>query len=108
MRPPRQLGRRAVLAGALASPAIAHAQENPATLRDLARRATIYLFPVYEMYRSRWRATVDETNPQRQRLNSLRHLAELADHRVREASAPSADMHHSLAWLDRAVHQLIR
>ena len=41
-------------------------------LRDLARRATIYLFPVYEMYRARWQATVNDANPQRQRLNRFR------------------------------------
>ena len=34
-------------------PALAEAQDTAATLRDLARRATIYLFPVYEMYRAR-------------------------------------------------------
>ena len=54
--------RRSVLAGVLtaplAAPVIARAQENTSMLRDLARRATIYLFPVYEMYRTRWRATV--------------------------------------------------
>ncbi len=72
--------RRALLARAvstlslLAAPAIARAQD--ATLRDLARRATIQLFPVYEMYRMRWRATVDEANPQRQRLNRFRHIAQ--------------------------------
>lgn len=103
---PRQLGRRAALVGALAAPAIAHAQETPATLRDLARRAAIYLFPVYEMYRARWRATVDETNPQRQRLNRFRHLPELADHRSRDGSAPNPDMLYSLAWLELSLEPL--
>ncbi len=90
------MGRRVLLAGALAAPlaapAIAHAQETSATLRDLARRATIYLFPVYEMYRTRWQATVDEANPPRQRLNRFRHLPELADHRARMVTTPNHDM----------------
>ena len=62
-----RIGRRTALGGLIGMPALApvqkaRAQETPANLRDLARRATIYLFPVYEMYRARWRATVDESN----------------------------------------------
>ena len=67
--------RRARLAAPLLAPAIVRAQDATATLRDLARRATIYLFPVYEMYRTRWQATVNEANPVRQRLNRFRHIA---------------------------------
>ena len=80
-----RLGRRTLLTGALAAPlaAPAIAQETPAPLRDLARRATIYLFPVYEMYRARWQATVNDANPQRQRLNRFRHMPELAGPRAR-------------------------
>ena len=60
------------LAASLAAPAIVRAQDTTGQLRDLARRATIYLFPVYEMYRTRWQATVNEANPLRQRLNRFR------------------------------------
>src|SRR4030095_2909174 len=81
------IARRTLIAGALAAPAIApaqiRAQAQDAPLRDLARRATIYLFPVYEMYRARWQATVNEANPLRQRLNRFRHIAQLAHHRAR-------------------------
>ncbi len=70
-----RLARRSALqltgAGLLAAPAVAHAQDNAAALRDLARRATIYLFPLYEMYRTRWQATVNDANPSRQRLNPM-------------------------------------
>ena len=108
------IGRRTVLAGALgsplasplAAPAIAHAQEAAASLRDLARRATIYLFPVYEMYRTRWQATVNEANPQRQRLNRFRHLPELADHRARAVTTPNPDTLYSSAWLDLSLEPL--
>ena len=72
--------RRALMLAALAAPAVARAQDT--TLRELARRATLYLFPVYEMYRTRWRATVNEANPLRQRLNRFRHIAQLMSARV--------------------------
>ena len=83
--------RRTLIGGAVAAPLLAptivRAQDATATLRDLARRATIYLFPVYEMYRTRWQATVNETNPLRQRLNRFRHIAQLADHRARASAS---------------------
>jgi hypothetical protein len=103
-----RIGRRAVLAGALTSPLAtpALAQEASTALRDLARRATIYLFPVYEMYRTRWQATVNEANPQRQRLNRFRHLPGLADHRARAVTTPNPDTLYSSAWLDLSVEPL--
>jgi hypothetical protein len=105
-----KLGRRRLAAGALATslaaPAIVCAQESLGTLRELARRATIYLFPVYEMYRTRWRATVDETNPRRQRLNRFRHLPDLADHRARSVTTPNHDTLYSSAWLDLGLEPL--
>lgn len=94
-------------AGILAGPAIARAQDvSSATLQDLARRATIWLFPVYEMYRLRWRATVDEANPQRQRLNRFRHVTQLADHRLQAISMPNSDTLYSTAWLDLATEPM--
>lgn len=101
-----RLGRRAAIAGALAAPTLGHAQDSPAALRDLARRATIYLFPVYEMYRTRWRATVDENNPLRQRLNRFRHIQTLADDTARTVTTPNADTLYSTAWLDLSLEPL--
>jgi hypothetical protein len=105
-----KLGRRPLLASALAAPAVgpavARAQDGPANLRDLARRATVYLFPVYEMYRTRWRATVDEANPLRQKLNRFRHLPGLADHRARAVTTPNHDTLYSAAWLDLSLEPL--
>ena len=88
-------------AAAFAAPALARGQDtSPNGLREAARRAAIYLFPVYEMYRLRWQATVDEANPQRQRLNRLRHATRLADHRFQGQSTPNSDTLYSTAWLD--------
>jgi len=102
--------RRTLIGGAVAAPllapAIVRAQDATATLRDLARRATIYLFPVYEMYRTRWQATVSEANPLRQRLNRFRHIAQLADHRARSVTTPNNDTFYSSAWLDLSLEPM--
>jgi len=107
--------RRTLLASVIAAPLAAptvvraqdgRAQETAVTLRDLARRATIYLFPVYEMYRTRWQATVNEANPLRQRLNRFRHIAQLADHRTRTVMTPNNDAFYSSAWLDLAIEPM--
>ena len=93
--------------GALVAPALARAQDiSPAGLQDLARRATTWLFPLYEMVRLRWRATVDETNPQRQRLNRFRHVTQLADHRLQAVSTPNSDTLYSTAWLDLSIEPM--
>jgi hypothetical protein len=91
------------LAATLAAPAVVRAQDTTVTLKDLARRATIYLFPVYEMYRTRWQATVNAANPSRQQLNRFRHIAQLADHRARAVTTPNDDTFYSSAWLDLSV-----
>jgi hypothetical protein len=100
------LGRRILLAALLASPTAAHAQGNVAMLQDLARRATIYLFPLYEMYRTRWQATVDDTNPHRQKLNRFSHVPVLANDRSRQVTTPNSDTLYSFAWLDLSVEPL--
>jgi hypothetical protein len=101
-----KLARRHLIGSLLASPTVARAQDSPPTLRDLARQATIYLFPLYEMYRTRWRATVDESNPRRQRLNRFLHIPVLADHRARLVTTPNNDTLYSLAWLDLSIEPL--
>jgi hypothetical protein len=94
------------LAAPLAAPGVSRAQERSAMLKDLARRATIYLFPVYEMYRTRWQATVNEANPLRQKLNRFRHIAQLADHRARMVTTPNNDTFYSTAWLELSAEPL--
>jgi len=74
------LGRRALLAASIASPARA---DSP--LRDLARRATIYLTPPCEMYRRRHHDIVEHGG----KLNRL----------VRQLS-PDVGLLPAWAWLD--------
>jgi hypothetical protein len=106
MRIGRRTALRGSLAGLLGAPLVARAQDQSATLRELARRATIYLFPVYEMYRTRWQATVNEANPFRQKLNRFRHVPTLADHRMRAVTTPNGDTLYSSAWLDLSAEPL--
>ena len=75
-----KFGRRALLAALVASPAQADDR-----LRDLARRAAIYLTPPYEMYRRRHRDIVERG----EKLNRL----------VRQLS-PDAGLLPAWAWLD--------
>ena len=105
-----------MLAGALAAPALARARDGAAqdgsaqdgsrSLRDLARRAAIYFFPVYEMYRTRWRACADEANPHHEKLNRFLHVPRLADHRWRAVTTPNNDTLYSSAWLDLSLAPL--
>jgi hypothetical protein len=92
--------RRLVLGAALAAPTVGRAQERQTMLEDVARRAAIYLFPVYEMYRTRWNATVNEKNPARQKLNRFLHVPALAGPRSRAVTTPNVDTLYSTAWLD--------
>ena len=95
-----KLGRRTLLAGALSAPALVHAQDSTSMLKDLARRAAIYLFPLYEMYRTRWQATANEQNPFRQKLNRFLHVPTLATDRTRAVTTPNNDTLYSSAWLE--------
>jgi hypothetical protein len=95
------IGRRAALLAALALPATAgRAREKTSMLQDLARRAAIYLFPVYEMYRTRWNATANDKNPLRQKLNRFFHVPVLATSRSRFVTTPNNDTLYSTAWLE--------
>jgi hypothetical protein len=102
-----KLTRRATLAGTLVVPSLSRAQDKDlAMLKDLARRAAIYLFPVYEMYRTRWQATVNEANPLRQKLNRFFHVPVLADQHSRTVTTPNNDTLYSTAWLDLSIEPL--
>lgn len=102
-----KVARRALITAALLAPALSRAQDKELTmLKDLARRAAIYLFPVYEMYRTRWQATVNEANPFRQKLNRFFHVPVLADDRSRMVTTPNNDTLYSSAWLDLSVEPL--
>ena len=101
------LGRRTLLVTALTAPTLARAQDQGTQmLEDLACRAAIYLFPVYEMYRTRWNATVNENNRARQKLNRFIHMRQLADHRARAVTTPNTDTLYSSAWLDLSAEPI--
>lgn len=96
-----KLSRRTALLATLAAPALAHAQDRDTTmLKDLARRAAIYLFPYYEMYRTRWNAIAREDNRFRQKLNRFFHVPVLATHASRAVTTPNNDTLYSSTWLD--------
>ncbi|CAM9767755.1 unnamed protein product, partial [Phaeothamnion confervicola] len=88
------ISRRAAMAGmatgALAAPALG--QSGLRALADLAHRAAIYATPIQELYRRRWRETVDPANARPLTLNQLAHEA---------APSPGApDTLMSAAWVD--------
>ena len=82
--------RRLLLAGLLASPATARAQDRP-ELRSLAHRAAAYLTPPYDLYLRRHRDIVERG----QKFNRL--LRQLA---------PEGDVLAASAWLDLSVEPL--
>ncbi|MBX3497811.1 MAG: DUF1254 domain-containing protein [Alphaproteobacteria bacterium] len=88
------ISRRAAIAGVaaatLARPALG--RSGLRALTDLARRAAIYAVPIYQIYRRRWRETVDSANPRLLMLNRLDHAT------MPSPAAP--DMLASDAWLD--------
>lgn len=103
-----KLSRRTALLATLAAPALAHAQDRDTTmLKDLARRAAIYLFPYYEMYRTRWNATMRADNRFRQKLNRFFHVPVLATHASRAVTTPNNDTLYSSAWLDLAAEPVV-
>ena len=75
-------------------------------LEDLARRAAIYLFPLYEMYRTRWQATANDKNFLRQKLNRFFHVPILATPKSRLVTTPNVDTLYSTVWLDLSVEPL--
>ena len=85
------LGRRAAL-GAAAALCLAPAARAQVDLTDLAHRAAIYLFPLREMYRARWEATV----AQGQRLNRL----------LRLPLDPESGTLDCTAWLDLSAEPM--
>jgi hypothetical protein len=94
------IARRAALIGvaaaALARPAIG--QSGLRALTDLARRAAVYAIPIQELYRRRWRETVDPANPRLLALNQLDHGP------APSAAAPDALL--SSGWVDLATEPM--
>jgi hypothetical protein len=76
-------------------------------LSSLVRKAYIYSFPVYEMFRTRFKYIYNQENPDRKDLNEFGHARKLADHTSREGVAPNNDTLYSNAWLDLSDEPLI-
>ena len=69
-------------------------------LSTLVQRAYVYGFPVYEMYRIRYRVLYNPKNPQRLDVNMLGHARQLLDYKTQTVTAPNNDTLYSIAWLN--------
>lgn len=76
-------------------------------MNELARRATIFMFPLYEMWRTRWNAIRNPANPRRGVENLFGHARVLLDHRSRAVTTPNNDTLYSSAWLDLSQGPLV-
>ncbi len=109
------LNRRAVLAGGAGAIATwigggssGMAQTlTPIDTAAAAHRATVFFFPLYEMWRTRWNVILNPANPRRGSENSFGHARMLADHRSRSVTTPNNDTLYSSAWLDLSRGPLV-
>lgn len=76
-------------------------------MSELARRATVFFFPLYEMWRTRWHTLHNPDNPRRGRENAFAHARMLSNHRARVVTTPNNDTLYSNAWLDLSQGPLI-
>jgi hypothetical protein len=76
-------------------------------LSDLVKKAYVYAFPVYEMYRTRYGAVYNPINPGRTDLNQFNHRRKLSDHTARQVTTPNNDTLYSSAWLDLSQEPLV-
>lgn len=90
-----------------AIPSTMAAQLKDDELTTLVKKAYIYSFPVYEMYRMRQGLVYDRTNPIRADLNHFGHLRELKDHTARRVTTPNNDTINSYAVLDLSQEPII-
>ncbi len=80
---------------------------NDAHLADLVKRAYVYSFPVYEMYRTRYNAVYRPDNPKHADINRFFHERKLADHTFRDFTSPNNDTPYSSAWLDLSKEPVV-
>jgi len=82
-------------------------QTEAGELAALVKKAYVYTFPVYEMYRLRQVRVYDQTNPIRADLNHFGHVRELKDHTARQVTTPNNDTLYSYGWLDVSKEPVI-
>lgn len=76
-------------------------------LANLVKKAYVYAFPVYEMYRTRYGAVYTPQNPTRTDLNQFGHRRTLSDHTARWVTTPNNDTLYSSAWLDLSQEPIV-
>lgn len=76
-------------------------------IADLVKRAYVYSFAVYEMYRTRHWAVYTRSNPDRADLNQFNHRRMLLDHNARQVTTPNNDTLYSSAWLDLSQEPVV-
>ncbi|MBP7658782.1 MAG: DUF1254 domain-containing protein [Burkholderiaceae bacterium] len=77
------------------------------SLRPAIEQAFEYLFPLYEMARTRYLLIENPANPRRLAPGAINHRRLLADHRSRAVTTPNNDTLYSSSWLDLASAPVI-
>jgi len=80
---------------------------NETELYELVKQAYIYGFPVFEMYRTRYNAIYNVSNPEGTELNQFTHMRQLADHTTRFVTTPNNDTPYSIAWMNLAEEPIV-
>ena len=75
--------------------------------RITIEQAFEYLFPLYEMARTRFLLIESPANPRRLTPGAINHRRLLADHRSRAVTTPNNDTLYSSSWLDLASAPVI-
>lgn len=75
--------------------------------RPTIEQAFEYLFPLYEMARTRYLLIENPANPRRLAPGAINHRRLLADHRSRAVTTPNNDTLYSSSWLDLASAPVI-
>ncbi len=76
-------------------------------IRPAIEAAFEYLFPLYEMARTRYLLIESPANPRRLPPGAINHRRLLADHRSRAVTTPNNDTLYSSSWLDLAASPVI-
>ncbi|MCX5823568.1 MAG: DUF1254 domain-containing protein [Deltaproteobacteria bacterium] len=89
------------------NPSVSASPLENSELAALVKKAYVYSFPVYEMYRMRQGAVYDHSNPIRADLNHFGHVRELSDHTARRVTTPNNDTLYTNGWLDLSQEPVI-